>query len=112
MGNQEVIKNELDVLETPKVEKITVGMDEELRASIETLHETHVQVEKQEISAMTDASDVNSQLEINISALKAGADMLEDEIEYAKKTKRKYVVAAFILAFLDVFCLVARLVTL
>lgn len=108
MSNQEVIKNELDVLETPKTE----GMDEELRESIEALHEAHVQVEKQEISGISDASEVDKQLEINISALKAGAGMLEDEIEYIKKSKKKYVVAAFILAFLDVFCLVARLVTL
>ena len=108
MGNQEIIKNELDVLETPKTE----GMDEELRENIEALHEAHVQVEKQEISGMSDASEVDKQLEINISALKAGAGMLEDEIEYVKKSKKKYVVAAFILAFLDVFCLVARLVTL
>ena len=108
MGNQEIIKNELDVLETPKTE----GMDEELRESIEALHETQVHIEKQHISNMADASEVDKQLEINISALKAGAGMLEDEIEYVKKSKKKYVVAAFILAFLDVFCLVARLVTL
>ena len=83
MSNQEVIKNELDVLETPKVGV----MDEELRESIETLHETQVHIEKHQISGMSDASEVDKQLEINISALKAGAGMLEDEIEYIKKSK-------------------------
>ena len=107
--SENIVKNEImETVDAPKTE----GIDKELRESIETLHEVHVQVEKQEISGITNATDVNKQLEINISALKAGADMLEDEIEYAKKSKRKYVVAAFILAFLDVFCLVARLVTL